>query len=292
MTAIIKAEGIKKRYGRKQVLKNVALEIPGGRIVGVIGPNGAGKTTLLQALLGLKPVSGKIDVLGHKPFSDRARMLEQVCFMADTAILPGWMKVKDLLRYTQAVHPRFDMARARGFLADTKVRERDRVRELSKGMVTQLHLALVMAIDARVLVLDEPTLGLDLMYRKTFYDTLLNDYYDDEKTILITTHQVEEIEHILTDVVFIDEGEIALNESLESLQQRFIELKAAPGSVEAARALGPIAENRLLSGTRFIFEGVPENQLQALGETGLPALADIFVAKLGKPVAAGETDYE
>lgn len=282
MTAIIQATNLQKRYGKKQVLNHINLEIPAGRIVGVIGPNGAGKTTLLQALLGLKPVNGSMQVAGFDPHTQRPEMLEHVCFIADTAILPTWIRVSDLLRYTAAVHPRFDQKRAEGFLAGTKVTLKHRVKQLSKGMITQLHLALVMAIDAKVLVLDEPTLGLDILYRKTFYDTLLNNYYDEEKTIIITTHQVEEIEHILTDVVFIDDGDIVLNEPVERIQEKFYAVKVASENEAAAKALGPIAINRSLSGSVYLFEDISKEQLQPLGEIHHPDLADLFIAKLGK----------
>lgn len=281
MTAIIQAHNLQKHYGSQQVLRDIHLEIPAGRIVGVIGPNGAGKTTLLQALLGLRPVRGSMQVAGYNPVTERPKMLEDVCFIADTAILPGWIKVSDLLRYTAAVHPHFDQALAESFLGKTKVRLDHKVKQLSKGMITQLHLALVMAIDAKVLVLDEPTLGLDILYRKTFYDNLLNNYYDGEKTIVITTHQVEEIEHILTDVIFIDNGEIVLNEPVENLQEKFFSVKVGADMEAAAAALGPIAVNRKLSGNEYLFEGVAREQLQALGELRMPSLADLFVAKLG-----------
>ena len=281
MTAIIQAQNLQKHYGTQQVLRNIQLEIPAGRIVGVIGPNGAGKTTLLQALLGLRPVRGEMQVAGYNPVTERPKMLEDVCFIADTAILPGWIKVADLLRYTAAVHPHFNRTLAEGFLAKTKVRLDHKVKQLSKGMITQLHLALVMAIDAKVLVLDEPTLGLDILYRKTFYDNLLNNYYDGEKTIVITTHQVEEIEHILTDVIFIDNGDIVLNESVEDLQDKFFSVKVSTEQEAAAAALGPIAINRKLSGNEYLFESVAREQLAPLGELRLPSLADLFVAKLG-----------
>ncbi|HEY7886231.1 MAG TPA: ABC transporter ATP-binding protein [Cellvibrionaceae bacterium] len=282
MTAMIQATGLGKHYGRKKVLDHINLDIPAGRIVGVIGPNGAGKTTLLQALLGLKSVHGSIRMAGFNPQSDRVKMQEQVCFIADTAILPSWMKVSQLLDYTAAVHPNFNRERARGFLADTRINHKSRVKELSKGMVTQLHLALVMAIDAKILILDEPTLGLDIIYRKTFYDTLLNDYYDAEKTIIITTHQVEEIEHILTDVIFIDDGQIVLDETTEQMQDKYHAVLVNAEHDAGAQALGPIAVNRSLSGNYYIFENTDRAALEKLGPVHIPDLAELFVAKLGK----------
>jgi len=282
MTAMIQALGLSKHYGRKKVLEDVNLEIPAGRIVGVIGPNGAGKTTLLQALLGLKSVRGTIRMAGFNPRTDRVKMQEQVCFIADTAILPSWMKVSQLLDYTAAVHPNFNRERAEGFLANTRISLKSRVKELSKGMVTQLHLALVMAIDAKILILDEPTLGLDIIYRKTFYDTLLNDYYDDEKTIIITTHQVEEIEHILTDVIFIDDGHIVLNESAEQMQEKYHAVRVSAEQDAEARALEPIAVNRSLGGNYYIFENANRAALENLGQVHIPDLAELFIAKLGK----------
>lgn len=282
MTAIVQARNLRKRYGTQTALKNLHLDIPAGRIVGVIGPNGAGKTTLLQALLGLRSVEGEILVAGYNPKTERSRMLENVSFIADTATLPGWIKVADLLRYTAAVHPRFDRAQAENLLRHSKIKPYQRVKQLSKGMVTQLHLALVMAIDAKVLVLDEPTLGLDILYRKAFYDNLLHGYYDEEKTIVITTHQVEEVEHILTDVIFIDDGDIVLNESVETLQNTFYAITISAEQEAAANALGPIAVTRKLGGNEYLFAGVEREQLAALGELRMPSLADVFIAKLGK----------
>lgn len=287
MSAVIQAANINKRYGRHKVLDNINLEINSGKIVGLIGPNGAGKTTLLQSLLGLGVASGDINVLGEDPRRARSKMLEQVCFIADTATLPRWMKVSQAIEYVAGIHPRFDQALAERLLTKTQIKRTSKIRELSKGMVTQLHLALVMAVDAKLLVLDEPTLGLDIIYRRTFYDALLNDYYDGDRTILITTHQVEEIEHLLTDVVFINDGKIVLNESIESFENQFVKLKTGPESVAQARALKPVSESRTLSGYEFIFENVPRERLANLGELALASLAEVFVAKVAPTVSAG-----
>ncbi|MDO3381427.1 ABC transporter ATP-binding protein [Gilvimarinus algae] len=287
MSAVIQAANINKRYGRHKVLDNINLEINSGKIVGLIGPNGAGKTTLLQSLLGLGVASGDINVLGEDPRRARSKMLEQVCFIADTATLPRWMKVSQAIEYVAGIHPRFDQALAERLLTKTQIKRTSKIRELSKGMVTQLHLALVMAVDAKLLVLDEPTLGLDIIYRRTFYDALLNDYYDGDRTILITTHQVEEIEHLLTDVVFINDGKIVLNESIESFENQFVKLKTGPESVAQARALKPVSESRTLSGHEFIFENVPRERLASLGELALASLAEVFVAKVAPTVSAG-----
>lgn len=287
MSAVIQAANINKRYGRHKVLDNINLEINSGKIVGLIGPNGAGKTTLLQSLLGLGVASGDINVLGEDPRRARSKMLEQVCFIADTATLPRWMKVSQAIEYVAGIHPRFDQALAERLLTKTQIKRTSKIRELSKGMVTQLHLALVMAVDAKLLVLDEPTLGLDIIYRRTFYDALLNDYYDGDRTILITTHQVEEIEHLLTDVVFINDGKIVLNESIESFENQFVKLKTGPESVDQARALKPVSESRTLSGHEFIFENVPRERLANLGELALASLAEVFVAKVAPTVSAG-----
>lgn len=280
MNAVIEARGLRKAYGDKPVLKGIDLTLERGRIMGLIGPNGAGKTTLLKGILGLAPVEGDLKVLGLSPQHHRTALMERVSFIADTAILPGWLKVSEALVYMEGVHPRFDRARAEGFLSRTGIERRSRVKELSKGMITQLHLALIMAIDSQLLVLDEPTLGLDILYRKQFYTSLLNDYFDEQKTILVTTHQVEEIEHLLTDVVFIGDGELKLNRTMEALERDFVELQVAPEQVPQARQLGPIHERTLLGGVSLIYEGVSAEVLSPLGEIKTPGLADLFVAKL------------
>lgn len=280
MTAVIEARGVRKAYGPKTVLKGIDLTLEPGRIMGLIGPNGAGKTTLLKGILGLARVEGHLKVLGMDPQRQRTALMERVSFIADTAILPGWLKVSEALDYMAGVHPRFDRTKAEDFLGRTGIERRSLVKELSKGMVTQLHLALIMAIDSQLLVLDEPTLGLDILYRKQFYTSLLNDYFDEEKTILVTTHQVEEIEHLLTDVVFIGDGEIRLNRSMEALERDFVELRVAGDQLAEAQALGPIHQRSMLGGECLIFEGVARERLAPLGELKTPGLADLFVAKL------------
>lgn len=280
MESLIRARGLCKKYGAASALEHVDLDITPGRIVGLIGPNGAGKTTLLKALLGLTQVTGELSVLGLCPKKDRARLLEQVSFIADTAILPRWLQVRDALDFMAAVHPRFKRERAEVFLARTSIPPASRVGTLSKGMVTQLHLALVMAIDSRLLVLDEPTLGLDILYRKQFYATLLEDYFDAEKTIVITTHQVEEIENLLTDVVFIRRGRIDLACATDQLENSYTELQVDKAQLDAALALCPIHSRALLGGKALIYENVPRRQLAALGAVKTPGLADLFVAKM------------
>ncbi|WP_341938230.1 ABC transporter ATP-binding protein [Marinimicrobium sp. C2-29] len=280
MTAVIEARGVRKAYGPKTVLKGIDLTLEPGRIMGLIGPNGAGKTTLLKGILGLARVEGHLQVLGMDPQRQRTALMERVSFIADTAILPGWLKVSEALDYMAGVHPRFDRTKAESFLGRTGIERRSLVKELSKGMVTQLHLALIMAIDSQLLVLDEPTLGLDILYRKQFYTSLLNDYFDEQKTILVTTHQVEEIEHLLTDVVFIGDGEIRLNRSTEALERDFVELRVAGDQLAEAQALGPIHQRSMLGGECLIFEGVARERLAPLGELKTPGLADLFVAKL------------
>jgi len=279
--ACIEARGLRKAYGKTVALAGVNLSVDEGRILGLIGPNGAGKCTALQAILGLTPYQGELKVLGRDPWSQRNALMADVCFIADVAVLPRWMRVWQALDYMAGVHPRFDRATAEAFLAKTTIKRTSRVRELSKGMVTQLHLALVMAVDARLLVLDEPTLGLDLIYRKQFYDTLLNDYFDRSRTIVVTTHQVEEIQHILTDVVFLDRGRIVLDCTMEDAAARYVEVLVGADAVEAARALGPIHERRLFGRTLLIFDGVDRERLAALGEVRTPSLADLFVATMG-----------
>jgi ABC-2 type transport system ATP-binding protein len=280
MSAVIEARGLSKRYKNKQALADVNFTVGEGRIVGLIGRNGAGKTTALKAVLGLTPYEGSLSVLGFDPSRQREQMLQSVSFIADVAVLPKWLKVRNALDYVEGVHPAFERARAERFLAATDVRMDHKVRELSKGMVTQLHLALVMAIRARLLVLDEPTLGLDLLVRRNFYDTLLNDYMDEGRTILVTTHQVEEVEHILTDVLFIEQGRIVLDSPIDELGSRFTQLAVRPEQLAAARALRPFHERSVLGRTVLYFDGVPRESLAALGEVGTPGVSDLFVARM------------
>ena len=276
---VISARGLRKAYKQTLALDNTSFTIAPGRITGLIGPNGAGKTTLLKALLGLTAVEGELHVLGLDPTVQRDALMNDVCFIADVAVLPRWMKVREAIDFVAGVHPRFDRARCERFLASTKLQPKQRVRELSKGMIVQLHLALVMAIDAKVLVLDEPTLGLDILYRKEFYQRLLEDYFDEQKTIIVTTHQVEEIEHILTDVMFIRDGRIVLTTDMEDIGERHSEVLVSADTLDAARALNPIDERALPFGkTVLLFDGVPRAQLAPLGETRSPGLADLFVA--------------
>ena len=277
----VRARGLHKRYPNKVALDHTDFDIPTGRIVGLIGPNGAGKTTALKAILGLVQFEGELDVLGFDPRTQRDALMEQVCFIADVATLPRWIRVREAIEYVAGVHPRFDRARCERFIANTQLKPAMRVREMSKGMIVQLHLALVMAIDARLLVLDEPTLGLDILYRKQFYQRLLEDYFDENKTILVTTHQVEEIEHILTDVMFIRDGKIVLTSEMEHLADRYTEVMLSADRVEAARALKPVDERSLPFGkVVMLFDGVDRAQLQAFGETRTPGLADLFVATM------------
>jgi ABC-2 type transport system ATP-binding protein len=280
MTAVIEARGLSKNYGAQRALDNVSFTIEPGRIVGLIGPNGAGKTTALKAILGLTPFSGDLKVLGFDPRAQRDALMREVCFMADVAVLPRWLRVSQALDYCSGVHPRFDRAIAQGFLAKTDIRMSSRVRELSKGMVTQLHLALIMAIDARLLVLDEPTIGLDLLYRRKFYDTLVNDYFDKERTILLTTHQVEEVENLFTDVIFINRGHVALEASVEELGNRYQQLTLNAEAAGAARALQPFYERELFGRVAMFFEGRSSAELKPYGELRTPTIADLFVAKM------------
>lgn len=280
MTPIISAHGLTKRYGRTLAVDHIDLEIPPGRIVGLIGPNGAGKTTALKAILGLATYDGELSVLGKDPATQRAALMEDVCFIADVAVLPRWIRVDQLIEITERLHPGFKRERCMQYLAQTKVTTGQKVKQLSKGMVAQLHLALVMAIDARLLVLDEPTLGLDIIYRKEFYTNLLNDYFDEERTILITTHQVEEVEHILTDLVFIREGRIALESTMEEVQERYVELMAKPDKALEARQLHPIHERELFGRHIFLYDNVSREQLKGLGELHTPSVADLFVATM------------
>jgi ABC-2 type transport system ATP-binding protein len=278
---IVRAKGLSKRFGTTVALDSVDLNIAPGRIVGLIGPNGAGKTTALKAILGLSEFDGELSVLGLDPRTHRTELMQQVCFIADVAVLPRWMRVGEAVDFVAGVHPRFSREKCEAFLARTKIKNTQRVRELSKGMIVQLHLALVMAIDAKLLVLDEPTLGLDILYRKQFYQRLLEDYFDEQKTILITTHQVEEVEHILTDVMFIRDGRIVLDAPMEDVGERYIEVLVNGDRLDTARALKPIDERALPFGkTVMLFDGVALPQLQDLGETRTPGLADLFVATM------------
>jgi ABC-2 type transport system ATP-binding protein len=279
--ACIEARGLRKAYGTTVALDGVDLRVEAGRIVGLIGPNGAGKTTALNAILGLISYQGELRVLGRDPWSERDRLVRDVCFIADVAVLPRWIRVSQALEYVAGVHPRFSRAKAEAFLTKTTIRLGSRVRELSKGMVTQLHLALVMAIDARLLVLDEPTLGLDILFRKQFYDSLLGDYFDGSRTILVTTHQVEEVEHVLTDLLFIDRGRIVFNRSMEEVESRYLEVMVRPEQVAAARALQPMHERQAIGRSILLFDGVDGQQLAALGDVRRPSIADLFVAVMG-----------
>ena len=280
----IEARGLRKAFGRTVALDNVDLRVEEGRILGLIGPNGAGKTTALNAMLGLTSYQGELKVLGRDPWTERDLLMRDVSFIADVAVLPRWLRVSQAVDYVAGVHPRFDRAKADGFLAKTDIRSTSKVRELSKGMVAQLHLSLVMAIDAKLLVLDEPTLGLDLIFRKQFYDSLLTDYFDHNRTIVVSTHQVEEIEHILTDVVFLNRGRVVLSTSMESFETRYLELMIGPEQLAKARELRPIHERQLFGRSLLIFDGVPREPLAALGEVRTPGLADLFIALMGQPI--------
>jgi len=274
----IEARGLRKVFGSTIALDGVDLRVEEGRILGLIGPNGAGKTTALNAIVGLTPYEGTLDVLGRDPWRQREELMRDVSFIADVAVLPRWIRVSQLLEYVAGVHPRFDRAKAEGFLSKTTIKVGSKVRELSKGMVTQLHLALVMAMDAKLLILDEPTLGLDILYRKQFYDSLLNDYFDGSRTIVVATHEVEEIEHVLTDVKFIDRGRIVFGCSMEELEKRFVEVLVRPEQIAAARELKPIHERQVFGRSILLFEAADRQQLAELGEVRTPNIADLFVA--------------
>jgi ABC-2 type transport system ATP-binding protein len=280
MTSLVTARGVTKRFGKVLAVDNVSFEIEKGRIMGLIGPNGAGKTTLLKALLGLTDCDGELSVLGLDPFRQRKELMQNICFIADVAVLPRWIRVSQLLDFMAATHPNFSMSRAQELLSHTKVRHDAKIRQLSKGMVTQLHLSIITAIDARLLVLDEPTLGLDIIFRKEFYGNLLNDYFDGERTILITTHQVEEIENLLTDIMFINDGRIILDTTMDSLAERYSELMASGDNAAKARGFGPIFEREIFGKKAMLFEGVDREQLTDLGELHTPSIADLFVAKI------------
>lgn len=276
--ACIEARGLRKAFGSTVALDGVDLRVEEGRILGLIGPNGAGKSTALNAILGLTSHEGELQVLGRNPWTERDELVRDVAFIADVAVLPRWMRVANMLDYVEGVHPRFDRARAEAFLAKTDIKRTSRTRELSKGMVTQLHLAIVMAIDAKLLVLDEPTLGLDILYRKQFYDTLLNDYFDHSRTIVVTTHQVEEIQDVLTDFAFIQRGRIVLESSMDEFESRYAEVMVVPEQLDAARALRPIQERRVFGRTILLFDRADRGQLAALGEVRTPGISDVFVA--------------
>jgi len=278
MNYVIEAHGLTKRYKSTIAVDRIDLQIPAGRIVGLIGPNGAGKTSALKAILGLATYDGELSVLGKRPSRDRAALMEDVCFIADVAVLPRWIRVWQLIELTEKIHSKFSREKCLQYLSKTKVTPEHRVKQLSKGMVAQLHLAIVMSIDVKLLVLDEPTLGLDILFRKEFYTNLLNDYFDEERTILITTHQVEEIEHILSDLIFIQDGRIALNSSMDDVQQRYAELMVAPDMAATARELQPMSERELFGRHIFLFQDANRAQLKELGEVRTPSVADLFVA--------------
>jgi ABC-2 type transport system ATP-binding protein len=281
--ATIEARGLRKVFGTTVALDGVDLRVEEGRILGLIGPNGAGKTTALNAILGLTSYEGQLSVLGRDPWNAREALMRDVSFIADVAVLPRWIRVTQLLDYVAGVHPKFERAKAEGFLAKTTIKHTSKVRELSKGMVAQLHLALVMAIDAKLLVLDEPTLGLDILYRKQFYDSLLNDYFDGNRTIVVTTHQVEEIQDILTDLKFIDHGRIVLECSMEQFESRYVEVMVHPDHIAGARSLKPMLERQVFGRSVMLFDGVDRGQLAALGEMRRPSIADLFVAVMSDP---------
>src|SRR6202047_1721465 len=286
--ACIEARGLRKAFGTTVAVDGIDLRVEEGRILGLIGPNGAGKTTVLNAILGLSSYQGELRVLGRDPWTEREKLMRDACFIADVAVLPRWMRVWQAIDYVAGVHPRFDRAKAEGFLARTTIHRASKVGALSKGMVAQLHLALVMAIDAKLLVLDEPTLGLDILYRKQFYDSLLNDYYDRSRTIVVTTHQVEDIQHVLTDLMFIHRGRIVLGCSMEEFESRYVEVMVHPERAAAARALGPMHERQVLGRSILLFDHADRQQLSALGEVRTPGIADLFVAVIGNAGNANE----
>ena len=285
MNSLVTARHVSKRFGDLRAVDDVSFDIEKGKIMGLFGPNGAGKTTLLKAVLGLTDCEGELSVLGLDPFRQRKELMRNICFIADVAVLPDWIKVTQLLDFMESTHPNFSRSKAEAFLSQTKVRNDARVRELSKGMVAQLHLSIIMAIDAKLLVLDEPTLGLDIIFRKEFYSSLLSDYFDGERTILITTHQVEEIENILTDIMFIHNGRLLLDTSMESLPGTFVELMTSGENADKARQLGPIYERDVFGKKVMTFEGIGKDSLQGLGESHTPSVADLFVAKVKGAVA-------
>jgi ABC-2 type transport system ATP-binding protein len=280
MTSLVSARNVSKSYGTVRAVDDVSFDIGKGRIMGLIGPNGAGKTTLLKALLGLTDCQGSLSVLGLDPFKQRKDLMQNICFIADVAVLPRWIKVSQLLDFLASVHPHFSRERAEELLKQTNIKNDSKVRELSKGMVTQLHLSIITAIEAKLLVLDEPTLGLDIIFRKEFYANLLSDYFDEERTIIITTHQVEEIENLLTDVMFINGGKIVLDTEMDTLPEQYVELMASPDNADKARQFKPIHERDVFGKKVMTFEGVNREQLQGLGDLRTPDIADLFVAKV------------
>ncbi len=284
INAVVKASGLSKRYGKTVAVDNISFEIPAGRIIGLIGPNGSGKTTTLKAMLGLIPFEGELSVLGLDPRTQRDQLMANVSFIADVAVLPRWLRVSEAVDFVAGVHPKFDRAKAERYLKNTKLTPKMKVKEMSKGMIVQLHLALVMAIDAKLLVLDEPTLGLDILYRKQFYQNLLEDYFDEQKTIIVTTHQVEEIEHILSDLMFIRDGRITLSATMDEIGERFTEVMVPADKVEAGRAMKPIDERQVFGKSVMLFDGsingVTREKIEALGETRSPGIADLFVATM------------
>ena len=283
----IEARGLRKTFGTTVALDGVDLRVEEGRILGIVGPNGAGKTTALQAILGLIPYQGELRVLGRDPWTERDQLVRDVAFIADVAVLPRWIRVAQLLDYMAGVHPRFDRAKAERLLAKTEIRRTSKVRQLSKGMVTQLHLALVMAVDAKLLVLDEPTLGLDILFRKRFYDSLLNDYFDHTRTIVVTTHQIDEIQDVLTDFVFLNRGRIVLECSMEAFESRYVEVMVNPEHLAAARALRPIYERQVFGRSILLYDHADRQQLAALGDVRTPSIADLFVAVMEAAEARG-----
>ncbi|MCH9693991.1 MAG: ABC transporter ATP-binding protein [Gammaproteobacteria bacterium] len=280
MTSLVSAQGVTKRFGSFTAVDNVSFEIEKGRILGLIGPNGAGKTTLLKALLGLTDCEGQLSVMGLDPFKQRKALMQNICFIADVAVLPRWIKVSQLLDFVEQIHPNFSRDRAHELLRQTKIMSNSKVKELSKGMVTQLHLAIIMSIDAKLLVLDEPTLGLDIIFRKEFYANLLSDYFDEERTILVTTHQVEEIENLLTDIMFINDGKVLLDSPMEAIEDSYVELLTSGEDAIKAKGLGPIAVNEMFGKSVMLYEGISRDHLEGLGELRTPAVADLFVAKV------------
>ena len=290
MTATIQARNLRRHFGQTRALDGVDLDIPAGRIVGLIGPNGAGKTTALKAILGLGSYQGELEVLGMNPRHQRDALMREVCFIADVAVLPRWARVKHIIELTERLHPRFSRDKCMHYLKHTKVRQDAKIKALSKGMVVQLHLALVMAIDAKLLVLDEPTLGLDILFRKQFYSNLLNEYFDEERTIIITTHQVEEVEHILTDLIFIKDGKLILNSSMDDIHERYTELMVRPDQAEAARALSPLHERVMFGRHIFLYDQAETARLRELGELHKPSVADLFVALMGDNSQVVETE--
>lgn len=280
MTSLVSAQGVTKKFGSFVAVDNVSFSIESGKILGLIGPNGAGKTTLLKALLGLTDCEGQLSVMGLDPFKQRKELMQNICFIADVAVLPRWIRVTQLLDYVEAIHPNFSRKRAEELLQQTKIMANSKVKQLSKGMVTQLHLSIIMSIDAKLLILDEPTLGLDIIFRKEFYANLLNDYFDEERTILVTTHQVEEIENLLTDIMFINDGKILLDSTMDALADTYTEIAVSGEAADKARGLGPIAENQMFGKSVMLFEGVDREHLQGYGDLRTPSVADLFVAKV------------